>query len=164
MSLDILNAAAASGGSADTAGSGAHRIRRVAAWFRAFRRTRPFWGGFWLVLGGLVVIKLNSYPLGMAMAGSFNRSAGYILGGSMVMFGVVAWVSPIYARLVGLFGVMAAMAAFVGSNLGGFLVGTVLGIIGGSMIWGWGELRPRADQRSRKPRGSRRERRTGSDA
>jgi hypothetical protein len=141
----------------------------MRAWFRALRRTRPFWGGLWLTLGGLVVIKLNSYPLGMAMAGSFNRSAGYILGGAMVMFGLVAWVSPIYARLVGLFGVMAAMAAFVGSNLGGFLVGTVLGIIGGSMIWGWGELRPRAEASSRarrssrlaSRRGSRRGRRTG---
>lgn len=138
--------------------------RGLRLWFRALRRTRPFWGGLWLMLGGLIVIKLNSYPLGMAMAGSFNRSAGYILGGAMVMFGLVAWVSPIYARLVGLFGVMAAMAAFIGSNLGGFLVGTVLGIIGGSMIWGWGELRPRADKGSSSRRGPRRGRRTGSAA
>ncbi|RJS45514.1 DUF6114 domain-containing protein [Nocardioides cavernaquae] len=133
-------------------------------WARAYRRTRPFWGGLWLMLGGLVVIKLNSYPLGVAMAGSFNRSAGYILGGAMVMFGLVAWVSPIYARLVGLFGVLAAMAAFVGSNLGGFLVGTVLGIIGGSMIWGWGELRPRRGKGSPGRTRSRRGRRTGSVA
>jgi hypothetical protein len=139
-------------------------VRAVRLWFRAVRRTRPFWGGLWLTLGGLIVVKLNSYPLGMAMAGSFNRSAGYILGGAMVLFGLVAWVSPIYARLVGLFGVLAAMAAFVGSNLGGFLVGTVLGIIGGSMIWGWGELRPRADKASSGRRGSRRGRRTGSAA
>lgn len=135
---------------ASTAELGPNRRLRGAGavrWFRAYRRTRPFWGGLWLILGGLVVIKLNSYPMGMALAGGFNRSAGYILGGSMVLFGLVAWVSPMYARLVGLLGVLMAMAAFVGSNLGGLLLGTVLGIIGGSMIWGWGELPARRTKR-----------------
>lgn len=125
-------------------------------WFRAFRRTRPFWGGLWLALGGLAVVKLNSYPIGVAMAGGFNHSSGYILGGAMLLFGLTAWFSPLYARMLGLFGVLASLAAFVGSNLGGFLIGTLLGIIGGSMIWGWGELRPRG-------RRTRRERRAGGD-
>jgi hypothetical protein len=111
-------------------------------WFRAFRRTRPFWGGLWLAFGGLVVVQFNSYPMGLALTGGFNRSAGYILGGAMLLFAAVALVSPLYARLVGVLGVLSAMAAFIGSNFGGFLVGSVLGIIGGSMIWGWGELAP----------------------
>lgn len=115
---------------------------RALRWFRAYRRTRPFWGALWLVLGGLVVVKFNSYPMGLAMTGGFNRSAGYILGGAMVLFAGVALASPLYARLVGVLGVLSAMAAFIGSNFGGFLVGSVLGIIGGSMIWGWGELAP----------------------
>lgn len=117
----------------------------VAAWrlFTAFRRTRPFWGGLWLILGGVVVVQLNSYPLGVVLGGGFSTSAGYILGGAMVLFGAVAWFSPLYARLMGLMGVLAALAAFVGSNLGGFLVGTVLGILGGAMVWGWGEKTPR---------------------
>jgi hypothetical protein len=131
-------------------------VRRIAAgarrWFRAFRRTRPFWGGLWLALGGYVVIHLNATPLGLAIGGGWNRSGGYILGGAMVMFGLVAWFSPLYARMVGLFGVLAALAAFVSSNLGGLLVGSVLGILGGSMIWGWGERKPR----------TRRDRRTGT--
>ncbi len=25
-------------------------------WFRAFRRTRPFWGGLWLIIGGWQVL------------------------------------------------------------------------------------------------------------
>lgn len=108
-------------------------------WFAAFRRTRPFWGALWLALGGFVVIRVNDYPVGMVLGGGFSRSGGYILGGAMVLFGLVAWFSPLYARLVGLLGVLAALAAFVASNLGGFLVGTVLGIIGGAMVWGWGE-------------------------
>lgn len=117
---------------------GTHAVR----WFRAYRRTRPFWGGLWLALGGLVVIKFNASSLGLAMTGGFNRSAGYILGGAMLLFAAVALASPLYARLVGVLGILSAMAAFIGSNFGGFLVGSVLGIVGGAMIWGWGELAP----------------------
>lgn len=118
-------------------------VRSSWRWFRAFRRTRPFWGGLWLALGGTAVVWLGAYPIALALGGGFNRSAAYILGGSMVLFGLVAWFSPLYARLVGLLGVVFALAAFVGSNLGGFLIGSVLGILGGAMVWGWGEKRPR---------------------
>lgn len=118
-------------------------LRAAWRWFRAFRRTRPFWGALWLALGGAVVIRLGFSPLGLALGGGFNRSAGLILGGAMVLFGLVACFSPLYARLVGLLGVGSALAAFVGSNLGGFLVGSLLGILGGAMVWGWGEKRPR---------------------
>jgi hypothetical protein len=116
---------------------------RAVRWFRAYRRTRPFWGGLWLALGGVVVVYFNRSPLGLALTGGFNHSAGYILGGAMVLFAGVALASPLYARLVGVLGILSAMAAFIGSNFGGFLVGSVLGILGGAMIWGWGELAPR---------------------
>lgn len=127
-------------------------LRPVAApwrWFRAFRRTRPFWGALWLVLGGAAVIRFGFSPIGLALGGGFSRSAGFILGGAMVLFGLVALFSPLYARLVGLLGVACALAAFVGSNLGGFLIGSVLGILGGAMVWGWGEKKPRRSRRLR---------------
>ncbi|OUZ08560.1 hypothetical protein BHE97_12840 [Aeromicrobium sp. PE09-221] len=118
------------------------RVRRAWRWFGAFRRTRPFWGGLWLLLGGYVVIDLASSSIGFAVQGGWSASSGYILGGAMVLFGLVAWFTPHYSGLVGLLGVLTALAAFVGSNLGGFLIGTLLGIIGGSMVWAWGEKKP----------------------
>lgn len=117
-------------------------------WFRAFRRTRPFWGGLWLALGGLVVIHFSRAPLGLALGAGWSSSAGYILGGGMVMFALVAWFAPHYSGLVGFVGVLLALAAFIAANLGGFLIGTVLGIFGGSMVWGWGEKRPRRSRRT----------------
>lgn len=126
-------------------------IRGVTAartWFRAFRRTRPFWGGLWLVLAGVVVVRFMLFPLGLAVSGGFNTSAGYILGGALVMFGLVAWFAPHYSAFTGILGVMTALAAFVGANLGGFLLGSLLGILGGSMVWGWGDLTP-SDRRRR---------------
>jgi len=118
-------------------------------WFRAVRRTRPFWGALWLLLGGYDVLYFSRTPVNLVIAKGFNGSAGYILGGGMMLFAAVALVAPHYKSLVGLMGVLLALAAFIGVNLGGFLIGTVLGILGGSMIWGWGEKKPRKQRRTK---------------
>ncbi|WP_182377981.1 DUF6114 domain-containing protein [Nocardioides sp. WS12] len=122
-------------------------LRAVRLWFRAFRRSRPFWGAVWLGLGGAAVIHFSRSPLTMVVGGGWNSSAGYILGGAMVMFALVAVFAPLYRGLCGIVGVLLGLAAFIAANLGGFLIGTLLAIVGGSMIWGWGEKRTRRSRR-----------------
>ncbi|WP_238998104.1 DUF6114 domain-containing protein [Nocardioides limicola] len=124
------------------------RARLTAAWrlFAAFRRTRPFWGGLWLMLAGYVVIHFAGAPLATALGLGWGGTSGYILGGSMLLFGLMAWTSPHNSTMLGLLGVLAALAAFVAANLGGFLVGSVLGVLGGSMVWGWGEKREKREK------------------
>lgn len=119
------------------------RLGSVRRTLRAFRRTRPFWGGLWLALAGVELWSLGRSPIGIIVGGSWSASAAWLLGGGMVVFGLVAWFAPHYRTLVGLVGVVLALAAFVSVNLGGWLVGSVLGIVGGSMVWGWGEKRAR---------------------
>ncbi|WP_418057744.1 DUF6114 domain-containing protein [Pimelobacter simplex] len=111
--------------------------------FRTFRRTRPFWGGLWCVLAGAWLVRSMYFSFVLAVSGGWSYSAGYILGGALVLFGLVAWFAPHYRGLVGIMAVLLALGAFVSVNLGGYLVGSVLGILGGSMIWAWGEKRPR---------------------
>ncbi|WGY01429.1 DUF6114 domain-containing protein [Nocardioides sp. QY071] len=110
---------------------------------RGFRRTRPFWGGLWCILAGAWIIRAMFFSFLLAVSGGWSYSAGYILGGGLVLFGLVAWFAPHYRGLVGLLAVGLALAAFVAANLGGYLVGSVLGILGGSMVWAWGEKAPR---------------------
>ena len=45
-------------------------------------------------------------------------------------------------------GVLLAVLSFIASNLGGFFIGMLLGIIGGSMGFGWTSS---ADQPARRP-------------
>lgn len=116
-------------------------------WFRAFRRTRPFWGGLWSILGGLWVIRWMNTTFFLAVTGGWSYSAGYVLGGGMALFGLLAWIRPDFRTISGLIVVLLSLFAFINANLGGFLVGTVLGIIGGSMIWAWGEKSPRRSKR-----------------
>ncbi|KGN34232.1 membrane protein [Knoellia sinensis KCTC 19936] len=117
--------------------------------FRAFRQTRPFWGGLLLILAGVWIIRLMSFSFGFVITGGWNATAGYVLGGALIIFGLAVWASPLYAPLLGLLSVLVALAAFISANLGGYLVGSLLGVLGGSMVWAWGEKRPKGPKRSR---------------
>ncbi|KRC52839.1 MULTISPECIES: DUF6114 domain-containing protein [unclassified Nocardioides] len=119
-------------------------------WFRAFRRTRPFWGGLWCILAGAWIVRSMFFSFVLAVSGGWSYSSGYILGGGLVLFGLVAWFAPHYRGLLGVLAVLLALAAFVAANLGGYLLGSVLGILGGSMVWAWGEKTPRRSRGGRR--------------
>lgn len=123
----------------------------VWRWFRDFRRTRPFWGALWLGLGGYAVTHFSASSLGFAVSGGWSSLAGYILGGGMILFALVGWFAPHYSSLVGFVGFLLALVSFLAANLGGFLIGSVLGVLGGSMVWGWGEKKPRSRVRRGQP-------------
>lgn len=116
-----------------------------SAWrvFRDWRRTRPFWGGLWTILAGLWIIRAMSFSFGLALTGGWSYSAGYVMGGGLVLFGLTSWFAPHYKGLCGVAAFLIALGAFPTANLGGYLVGSVLGVVGSSMIWSWGPKKPR---------------------
>ncbi|MGH3858768.1 DUF6114 domain-containing protein [Actinokineospora sp.] len=112
-------------------------------WFTAFRRTRPFWGGLWMMLGGWTIMSLTIAPIVVTLSSGASGISGYVLGGGMIVLGLMAWFAPSQRLVAGLMGGIFAVAAFVASNLGGFLIGTLLGIVGAAMVFGWGPKKPR---------------------
>ncbi len=130
------------------------RLASAAGWFRAFRRTRPFWGGLWCIAAGAWIIRSMFFSFVLAVSGGWSYSAGYILGGGLVLFGLVSWFAPHYRSLLGIMAVLLSLAAFVAANLGGYLVGSVLGIVGGSRVWAWGETAPRRARGGRRRAGA----------
>lgn len=123
------------------------RADAVRLWFRAFRRTRPFWGGVWLAAGGWSVLKFSLSTLQLIVDTGFGAVAGYLVGGGMILCGIIPIALPAQRYTFGLIGVVLAVVSLVVSNLGGFLVGMVLGVLGGSMMVGWGAKRPRRRDR-----------------
>lgn len=117
-------------------------------WFTDFRRTRPFWGGLWMLLGGWAIMSLTFAPISVVAGAGFGGIAGYLLGGGLMLFGLTVWVNPALRHVMGALGCAFAVASLVGSNLGGFLVGMLLGILGGAMSFGWGPKRERATEES----------------
>ncbi|MFJ3845074.1 DUF6114 domain-containing protein [Streptomyces albidoflavus] len=124
-------------------------LRQGRVWFRAFRRTRPFWGGVWLVAGGWTVLKFSLAPMQLVVSTGFDGIAGYLLGGGMILSGLVPLAAPQQRYTFGIIGAVLAVVSLVASNLGGFLLGMALGVLGGSMMVGWGPKRPaRAERHS----------------
>jgi hypothetical protein len=111
--------------------------------FRAWRQTRPFWGGLLLVLAGL---ELLAIPL----SGILSRGAvrlvvyigiggifGVLIGILLITAGIALWVSPAHRVFYGVAGVVMGIASFPTSNLGGFFLCMLLAIIGGSIAFAW---------------------------
>lgn len=126
--------------------------REARVLFAAFRRSRPFWGGLWTIVAGAWIVKVMSFPLGIALNGGWSYSAGYVVGGSLIVFGVVAWLAPNYRMLAGVVAFLLAIAAFPVADLGGYLVGSLLGIVGSSMIIAWGDKPARLERGRRRKR------------
>jgi hypothetical protein len=115
---------------------------RWARW-RAWRRSRPFWGGLLLVFAGL---ELLAIPLsGILIHGAVKLVIyigiggvfGVLIGVLLIAAGIVLWVNPGHRVFYGIAGIALGIVSFPASNLGGFFLGMLLAIIGGSIGFAW---------------------------
>jgi hypothetical protein len=116
--------------------------RRLAA-FGAWRRSRPFWGGLFLVLAGL---ELLAIPLsGVLIKGAVKLVIyigiggvfGVLIGVLLITAGLVLWINPTHRVFYGIAGIVLGILSFPASNLGGFFIGMFLAIIGGANGVAW---------------------------
>jgi MFS family permease len=105
--------------------------------FREWRRHRPVAGGVVMILGAVVigymptVIALQRVTLSGGRA-SFGMLCAVLVGVS----GIGAVTRPVRSTLFGVAGSVCSLLSLVGT-LGGFLVGTMLGVVGGSLCVAW---------------------------
>ncbi|MGW8783934.1 DUF6114 domain-containing protein [Streptomyces sp. NPDC055796] len=105
--------------------------------WRQWRRGRPFWGGFFAVLAGAEICALPLAPLKVMLQQGIAGIPSVLMGIVMIVLGLTAWFSPAQRGLAGVLTTLIATAALVMSNLGGFLIGTLLGILGGGLMFAW---------------------------
>jgi hypothetical protein len=62
----------------------------------------------------------------------------------LVLLGASILFDPAHRTFYSVLTVLAALGSWLTSNLGGFVIGMVLGVIGGSLAFGWrpGETQP----------------------
>jgi hypothetical protein len=122
-----------------------------AGWlrFRAWRRTRPFWAGIFLLVAGaeLLLIPLPMDSLGLIVHIGIGGISGILIGAVLIVAGLLLWFHPVQRMFYSIVAVLLAIVALVASNLGGFLIGTILGVIGGSLGFAWTPLPPGAAPR-----------------
>ncbi|MGW7364084.1 DUF6114 domain-containing protein [Streptomyces sp. NPDC054841] len=112
-------------------------LTRCRMRFRRWRRSRPFWGGLAAVLAGAEICALPLAPLKVMLTQGVAGIPSVLMGLVMIVLGVSVWFAPHYRTLAGVVTTLIATAALVLSNLGGFLIGTLLGILGGGLMFAW---------------------------
>ncbi|GAA0445967.1 DUF6114 domain-containing protein [Streptomyces olivaceiscleroticus] len=125
--------------------------------FRRWRRTRPFWAGLLLVLGGAELLLVPLSPLGVLVSLGIGGLAALGIGLALIVAGLFLWCTPGARHYVSINALLLSVLSFAATNLGGFLVGMGLGIAGAAMGFGWtplpAEPNPAAEQDAARPPG-----------
>jgi Family of unknown function (DUF6114) len=112
-------------------------IRQALMAWQRWRRTRPFWGGLMIILGGGEMLLSEQAPLPIIIHVGIQGLAGYLVPTIMVLCGLLLWLSPLQQTFYSVLAVVLALGSWVTSNLGGFFVGLLLGVIGGALAFAW---------------------------
>ncbi|MCT9928837.1 DUF6114 domain-containing protein [Planotetraspora sp. A-T 1434] len=104
----------------------------------SWRRTRPFWGGLLTLLAGLELLSIpfatQALPL---VIQSGTVGATYLIALVLIILGLLLWLQPGQRVFLGIVAVLVSIASFVYANLGGFLIGMLLGLVGGALAAAW---------------------------
>jgi hypothetical protein len=110
--------------------------------FHGWRRTRPFWGGLFLILAGLELFLSANLDLGdMSVKVGPQGFLAYVIPVMMLLCGVLTWLTPANRLFLGIIGLLTATYSVIGLNLGGFVVGLLLGVLGGALVIAWAPRR-----------------------
>ncbi|WML38868.1 DUF6114 domain-containing protein [Neobacillus sp. OS1-2] len=104
--------------------------------FKNWRARRPFWGATLSILSGIIILMVPAQLYEIAAAPGSMIVVGLLLGGLTLLMGVLAYVMPKLSTLFGIVGIFTSVLSIMGA-LGGFLIGTILGIVGGAMMIAW---------------------------
>lgn len=127
--------------SAVSQGRDEHRIHVLRRNFRTWRGQRPFWGGLFTLLGGIPIayfpyasLQLGQMTLSMATTGG---AGSLIIGVLLVTLGLTMWFQHVARVFAGVATILLALVSLPISNLGGFLVGFLLALVGGALALSW---------------------------
>ncbi len=105
-----------------------------------WRHTRPFWGALLVILGGCEILLSERAPIPLIIHIGLQGLAGYLIPVIIVLLGLLLLFHPVQRTFYSLLAVLLSLGSWITSNLGGFFVGMLLGVIGGSLAFAW---RPR---------------------
>ncbi|MFE9019524.1 DUF6114 domain-containing protein [Streptomyces sp. NPDC007808] len=127
--------------SAETPVQSAGTITRLRRRFRDWRGSRPFWAGLFTILGGVPIayfpyatLKLGTMSLTMATTAG---AGSLIIGVLLITLGLTMWFQQVTRVFAGVAAIILALVSLVVSNIGGFLIGFLLAMVGGALAVSW---------------------------
>ncbi|WP_062648723.1 DUF6114 domain-containing protein [Streptomyces maremycinicus] len=119
--------------------------------FRVWRGHRPFAGGVLLVLGGAEILVTMKAPLPVILHVGMQGLAGYLLPTLMMVCGLLIIFNPTQRLFYSIIAILLSLGTWVTSNIGGFVIGLLLGAVGSSLAFGWlPDQEPRQSRRQRR--------------
>ena len=122
--------------------SGFSRARRA---FRNWRRTRPFWGGLLVLIAGFPILYFPYATLSLGgLSLHLSTSAGassLVIGLLLFSIGISVWFQPLIRIFAGIAALVLTLVSIPQSNLAGFGLGLIPGLIGGALILAWAPLK-----------------------
>jgi hypothetical protein len=112
--------------------------------FRIWRRSRPFWGGLWTLLGGLEIFLSTQLQLEMQIRIGVAGLLSILVPTVISLCGLLIWMTPQHRIFYAVIALLVSLYSFVGVNFGGFFIGMLLGLVGGSLTLAWTPIRPAA--------------------
>ena len=116
---------------------------RARLGFRRWRRTRPFWGGLLVTLAGGEILLSVKAPLSVIQHVGAMGLAAYLVPMMLILCGLLLLFSPEQRPFYSVLAVVLSLAAWLTSNLGGFILGMVLGLVGGALAFAWSPTKRR---------------------
>ncbi|MFI8938898.1 DUF6114 domain-containing protein [Streptomyces syringium] len=127
--------------SADTRPQPIDNFRRFRHSFRHWRGQRPFWAGLLTLLAGfpIMYIPYQTMTLGdLSIRMATTAGAGsLIIGVLLVVLGLTMWFQQQSRIFAGVAAILLALVSLVVSNIGAFLIGFLLALIGGALSVSW---------------------------
>lgn len=108
---------------------------------RAWRQARPFWAGLFTLAGSAPIlyfpyatVELGNVSIAMStMAGA----SSVIIGCLLILLAMVMWFQPQLRVFAGVAALVCGFVSFVTSNLGGFIIGLLCVVVGGTLAIAW---------------------------
>ncbi|WP_249776767.1 DUF6114 domain-containing protein [Leifsonia sp. C5G2] len=139
--LLIVAAHATRQGTADGTDAPGGRAR-----FRAWRRSRPFWGGLLTALGGIEMFFSGQLDIGkIHVQLGIEGLQATIIPILLVVLGVLVIAMPAHRIFYGIIALAVAVYSLVGVNLGGFFIGMLLSCVGGVLTVAWMPPKPEVE-------------------
>ena len=133
---------------------------RLRLQFRAWRGTRPFWAGLFVMLAGIPIMYFPYAHLTigqLTVRMSTTAGAGsLIIGALLVVLGISLWFQKHVRTFAGTAAILLGLVSLPVSNFGGFVVGFLLALVGGALAIAWAPGEPEPDTKIRSACGQRR--------
>lgn len=102
-----------------------------------WRRSRPFWAGLLVTIAGVEILLTMLAPLPVIIHLGVQGLAGFLVPVILILCGQLLWWNPSQRLFYSILVLIMSLASWVTSNLGGFVIGLILGLLGGSAAFAW---------------------------